>query len=177
MAPWSHITPKGGERLQVREGGAPYPRGAPRGQRPCLGGPNAPKFLERGGGSWKPSHRRDAGASQEGADHPPWAGRLGLQAPLRGPNMPKFLQQGVGSRKPSHEGARGGHPPWAGPSPPGAGWACWPLDGPLCFTCQSSSYQGVALGGHHTEGTQGRARGGRPPRQGLGHHPGAVWAC
>ena len=165
MAPWSHITPKGGEGSQVREGGAPYPPwGLPEASLPPWGDPTHQSSSNEGVAPGS-HHTEGMQGRARGADHPLWGGRLGLPAPLRGPNMPKFLQQGVGSRKPSHGRSQGvGHPPWAGPSPLGAGWACWPLDG--CFTRQCSSYQGVALGGHHTEGTQGRARGAGHPARG-----------
>ena len=122
MAPWSHITPKGGEGSQVREGGAPYPPwGLPEASVPAWGDPTHQSSSNEGvaPGSHHTEGMHANVLRARGADHPLWGGRLGLPAPLRGPNMPKFLQQGVGSRKPSHGRSQGaGHPPWARPSPP-----------------------------------------------------------
>ena len=147
MAPCSHH-PKG-RRLGTSEGewrpkgpgpgplppvGSPWPVSLP-------GGPNRPNFLQRGCGSPRPSHGREAGVSQVGRAIPPWAippclsswkegvalrshhtkvglpkagcRALGLKCmALVGPKVPKFHGQRLGSQGLAKKGYQ--RKPWWG---------------------------------------------------------------
>ena len=75
---------------------SPVAGGGPRGKRPCLGGGNAPKFLERGCSSLEPSHKRGA---RESGDGPPPCGRTIRAGPagpcLGGPTRQSSSNEGV----------------------------------------------------------------------------------
>ena len=122
------------------------------------GGPRHQSSSNEGVALYRPSHRRDAGASQGEAGWACW--------PLPGlPNTPKFLERGGGSLEPSHQRitrvSQGAGPsltgpgqaPWAGPYELGWAGPAGPCLG--CATCQSSSNEVVALWSHHTNVVQG----------------------